>query len=408
MPIFNKTIKGNKLLNMVFKEFQKEKETISLIPSENIMSDLATKMYCSKSNNRYVIPIKIGGKFFMPGRENLGNIITLLEKKLCSIYKTKYTIVKSLSGLHQMDIIMSAMRKITSNIITLDKFHGGHSKTKNIAMKHGFNIFHMKLNFDTWDVDYIELKKIIKQWRGKKALIYIDHTITVNPFNIEKLLKTVPSNWIIYYDISQLQLFYFSHIFNFPTHKNFFFGGTTHKIFPGPQKAIILLNNKRLYTAINKEFEKTISSIHTGSLLALLITVIEMEKFGAKYAKNIISKTRYFAKLLSNELHLIGPLPYFTNTHQICIDVPNIVDITKKLASVGIITMPERTPSGKKRKGLRLGLQEQCRLGITKKDLLMLSGIIISCVNNKKINKNTKNKVRVLAKKLNSVHYAIN
>ncbi|MBU4466546.1 hypothetical protein KKF47_00570, partial [Patescibacteria group bacterium] len=110
MPISDKTIKGNKLLNMVFKEFQKEKETISLIPSENIMSDLATKMYCSKSNNRYVIPIKIEDKFFMPGRESLGNIITLLEEKLCSIYKTKYTIVKSLSGLHQMDIIMSAMR----------------------------------------------------------------------------------------------------------------------------------------------------------------------------------------------------------------------------------------------------------------------------------------------------------
>jgi len=159
--------------------------------------------------------------------------------------------------------------------------------------------------------------------------------------------------------------------------------------------------------SIIKEFEKTISSIHTGSLLALLITVIEMEKFGAKYAKNIISKTRYFAKLLSDELRLVGPLPHFTNTHQICIDVPNIIDVTKKLASVGIITMPERTLSGKKQKGLRLGIQEQCRLGITKKDLSMLSGIIISCVNNKNIDKNIKNKVRALAKKLNSVHYVI-
>jgi glycine/serine hydroxymethyltransferase len=131
-----------------------------------------------------------------------------------------------------------------------------------------------------------------------------------------------------------------------------------------------------------------------------------MEKFGAEYAKNIISKAQYFAKLLSKELHTVGPLPYFTNTHQICIEVPNIIDATQKLASLGIITMPERTPFTHK-KGLRLGIQEQCRLGVTRKDLLLLSKIIISCVNNKKINKNTKNKLRALARKLNSVHYTI-
>lgn len=394
------------ILNLISDVIVNERETISLIPSENVMSDLATKMYCGRSNNRYVIPIKIGNKFFMPGRENLGDAFSLLEKRLCSIYKTKYAIVESLSGLHQMGVIMSAMRKMADFAITLDKFHGGHSKTRGIALKYGFRVSQLKLDPDTWDIDYKILNKTIKKLKDKKVLIYIDHTINVNPLNMGKLLKAVPSKWIVYYDISHLQLFYFSHIFSFPKYKNFFFGGTTHKTFPGPQKAIILLDNKRFYASIKKDLKKTLSSVHTGSILALLITVIEMEKFGLKYANDIITKTRYFAKLLSSKLHVVGPLPYLTNTHQICIDVPDIVKITKKLASIGIITMPERVPFTRK-KGLRLGIQELCRLGLKNKDIDILSEIIIACVKGNKTNIQLKSRVKKIARRLNNIRYIL-
>ena len=393
-------------INRIFREFQKEKNTISLIPSENIMSNLAASMYESRSNSRYILPLKIGNQYRMPGRENLGEIIDILEEKLCSKYKSKYAITKGLSGIHQMDIIMSALRKTTSEIILMDNLNGGHSKTEGIAVKHGFETANINLEFDTWDIDYEKLKVLIYRWEKERVLIYIDHTITLNPLDINKLIKEVPADWIIYYDISHLQLFYFSHIYGFPKYKNFFFGGTTHKSFPGPQKAIILLNSDDLYNLINTEFNKTISSVHTGSLLALLITVIEMEKFGEKYANDIINKTRYFAKLLSKKLKVVGPLPHFTNTHHVCIDVPNIIEITQKLASIGIITTPTKIPSTG-RTGLRLGIQEQCRMGIKKSDLSLLSEIIISCIKEEKTEEILQGRVKNMAKKLNTVHYVL-
>ncbi|MFA6353318.1 MAG: hypothetical protein WCW93_00040 [Candidatus Paceibacterota bacterium] len=398
--------KNNKILDMISSEFQKEKTTISLIPSENVMSNLATSMYSSKMGNRYILPLKIGNKYFMPGRENLENIIKILDKKLSSIYKTKYAITKGLSGIHQMDMIMSALIQVTDKIIIMDNLNGGHSKTEGIAKKHGFEIDNINLEFKNWDIDYKKLKIITDKWKDEKILIYIDHTITLNPLNINKLIKKIPKNWIIYYDISHLQLFYFSHIYNFPKYKNFFFGGTTHKTFPGPQKAIILLNNKNLFNLINTKFDKTISSIHTGSLLALLITVLEMEKFGAEYAKDILDKTRYLAKLLSCKLNLVGPLPHLTNTHQICVDVPNVTETVQKLASIGIITTPMKIPSTS-RIGLRFGIQEQCRLGLKESDLILLSQIIISCVSKTKIESSLKNKVKNLAKKLTKIHYVL-
>lgn len=102
---------------------------------------------------------------------------------------------------------------------------------------------------------------------------------------------------------------------------------------------------------------------------------------------------------------MIGPLPDFTNTHQICLDVPNIIEITQILASVGIVTLPMRTPS-KNRSGIRLGVQELCRLGLEDKDLETLAEIILFCVKRKNI-EFQKSKVEKLAKKLNKIKYTL-
>ncbi|MCA9355950.1 hypothetical protein H6790_00345 [Candidatus Nomurabacteria bacterium] len=399
--VVNKTHKD--ILGMISQEVKKENDTISLIPSENIMSKLATSAYTLNSNNRYIIKSKIGSRYFMPGRENLGNLISILEKKLCQAYNVEFCITKGLSGIHNMDIVMSAINKISNKIIIIDTLSGGHSKTKGIAIKNGFQVETIKIDFDTWDLDYKILDKLIKKWEKESVFIYIDHTVSVNPLDMHKLVKKVPSKWIIYYDISHLQLFYFTQIFKFPRGKNFFFGGSTHKTFPGPQKSIVLLNNRSLYELVDSEFVKNTSSVHTGSLLALLITVIEMEKFGKKYAEDILLKTRKLAKLLSRELDVIGPKPTLTNTHQICIDVPNIVEITQRLASVGIITMPMRTPS-KNKSGLRLGIQELCRLGLKDKHLETISKAIITCVKYEDFESQKRNIYR-LAKKLNNIKY---
>ena len=397
----DRKLSDKKIINLISDEIKKELNTISLIPSENVMSRLATSAYTLRSNNRYVIKSKIGSRYFMPGRENLGKIITILEDKLCSIYDVEFSITKGFSGIHNMDVVMSAIGKIIKKIVILNIQSGGHSKTRGVALKNGFEVETLNLDFDTWDLDYKDFGRIIEKWEKEKVFIYLDHTVSVNPLNIEKLTRKIPKSWIVYYDISHLQLFYFTRVFKFPKSQNFFFGGSTHKTFPGPQKSIVLLNSKKLYDLVDAEFVKNTSSVHTGSLLALLITVLEMEKFGEKYAKDILEKTKLFAKMLSKELDVVGPLPDLTNTHQICIDVPNISQITQKLASIGVITLPMRIPS-KYRSGLRFGIQELCRLGLKNNDLQILSKIIIACVRDRKINTKFNIQIKSLAKRLNN------
>ncbi len=368
------------------------------------MSTLATSMYVGRTNNRYCLPKEFADRNFMPGRENLGDLLDILDTRLRATYETEFVITKALSGLHQMDVIMSVMRKLASRIVILDKFYGGHTKTELVSQKYGFETESVKLDLETWDIAYSDLDRILAKWKDERAVMYLDHTVGVNPIDIQKLLDAVPSDWLVYYDISHLQLFYFAGIYTLPHRKNFFFGGSTHKTFPGPQKAIILLNDGDLCGRLNAEFDSVVSSTHTGSLLALLITVLEMEVHGKEYASRIIELTRYLAGLLGAKLEVVGPMPHLTNTHQICIDVENYKDVTLRLAEAGITTMPTKIP-GKYRYGLRLGIQEQCRSGISKKDVLLLSKILLAAILYEEPVSVLKKKVEALTEKLSSVRY---
>jgi glycine/serine hydroxymethyltransferase len=86
---------------------------------------------------------------------------------LCSEAREKK---KGQTGIHNMDIVISAISKIAKKIIILDIQNGGHSKTKGIALKHGFEVEILNIDFDTWDLDYENLTRIVEKWKEEKVL----------------------------------------------------------------------------------------------------------------------------------------------------------------------------------------------------------------------------------------------
>lgn len=395
---------NKEILNLIKKEELRESETINLIPSENLMSPLASSMYRYRISNKYLLPIELKDKVYMPGREYLEEIMQKLTEKISSMYGVKYVTVKGLSGLHQMEIIFMTFADEYKRCIILNPFDGGHSSTEQIAKKQNYSIDYLSINYGDWDVDLNKLDLLIQKFHNEKVLIYIDHTIVLKPFDVKKILDRIPEGWILYYDISHLQLFYSVGMFNFPKDDRFFFGGSTHKSFPGPQKAILLTNSERLYNKIKITMNNCVSSYHTASALSLFITLNEMEKYGKEYAKRIIENSQFLAKTLSSKLNVVGPKDKFTFTHQVCIGVDNVNDLTKRLADYGIITTPMRVPSTNKL-GLRLGVQEITRLGMRREEMKKISEIIIKVALGNE-DHNGKRTIRNLAKKFNKVKFS--
>lgn len=395
-----------KIIKNILRLKEDESSSVALIPSENVMSDFAASMYALWGSNRYILKHKYGDISDMPGRENLSRLLTEVDLLLAEAYGTKYAISKGFSGLHNMDIIFSALSGISKIALILKASDGGHSKTKGVAEGHGYTVEEIGIDFTNWDLNYKDIQRNIDIHKSEKVLIYLDHTVCLNPVDMYKLMKIVPKRWFVYYDISHLQLFYFSHIFSFPSNSNLFYGGSTHKTFPGPQKSIVLLNDEYLFNLINNEFDAKTSSIHTGSLLALLVTIIEMNKFGKKYANEILHTTKVFAKILSNDLDLVGPNDVFTNTHQICINVDDAVNVTVNLSKVGIVTTPMRVPSSDTL-GLRLGIQELVRRGIREKDLKLIAKVISVTVNSNRPAVEYINDIKKIAHILNKIKFSI-
>lgn len=384
------------------KEEISEEKSISLIPSENIMSPLASSVYSHRAANRYLLPIDFYGKFAMPGRQDLEAIVLTLSKQLKKLYNMENVFVKGLSGLQQMGTIFLTFSGEIDECAILDPFDGGHLSTQYIAKKFSYKTNYLHLDYTSWDLDYAQIQNLIATCK-KKMLIYLDHTIVLKPFDIKKLLQIVPENWIIYYDISHLQLFYTTRTYTFPKKDNFFFGGSTHKTFPGPQKAVLFCNNGPIYEKLKTAFNETVSSYHMGSILSLLIASKEMEVFGKKYVLQILANSTRLAANLSHSLNVVGPKPKLTFTHQVCVDVDNINDITNSLANVRIITTPMRVPSTK-RSGLRLGVQEITRFGMEENEIDTLSEIITHCSSQKPTNA-IKKKVETLAQKHRKLKY---
>ncbi len=370
-------LKINGILKVLTSEEIDERNLISLIPSENIMSPLATSAYFLRASSRYLLPIQINNESYMPGRTKLEELVYILGSTLKRIYKAQNISYACLSGLHQMQQIMFALRSITGTCLVLAPSNCGHRSTSEIATSLGYNVDYLYLNKQFWDIDKNHLKKLVYKYKAHKVLIYLDHTVNIKPFDINELLNLVPSKWIVFYDISHINLFVATGLIKLPNRRNFFYGGSTHKTIPGPQKGVMIYpNNTKVIDLLETTLKNTVSSKHTGSLLSMLITFIEIESFGITYAKQIISNAQTLAKELSREINVIGPPPELTHTHQVLFPVKDVNLTTIMLAKAGIVTTPDQTPFSKDF-GVRLGVQEITRLGMKEAEMKLVGSAII-------------------------------
>ena len=100
----------------------------------------------------------------------------------------------------------------------------------------------------------------------------------------------------------------------------------THKTFFGPQKGIILSNNRRLMEKISYNLSNAlVSSQHTTSSIALFISLHETLLFGKEYARKVIENAKYLAKRLHEKgLNVLCADQGFTKNHQFFIDVTEL------------------------------------------------------------------------------------
>jgi glycine/serine hydroxymethyltransferase len=171
--------------------------------------------------------------------------------------------------------------------------------------------------------------------------------------------------------------------------------GSTHKTFFGPQRGLVAGNFpkssrfRKLWLDIkSRAFPGSTSNHHLGTLLALLMATYEMNQFKKDYQAQIQKNAKAYARALKEKgIPVEGDeKDGFTQTHQVLIRIKeygNGMDIAQKLEESNILTNYQALPDDETfldPSGIRMGVQEMTRFGMTEKDFDDLSGFVADVI----------------------------
>ncbi|HJN18719.1 MAG TPA: glycine cleavage system protein T, partial [Armatimonadota bacterium] len=170
---------------------------------------------------------------------------------------------------------------------------------------------------------------------------------------------------------------------------------STHKTFFGTQRGIIgaeIEENTAEYelweAILRRSFPGMVSNHHLGTLVGLLLAAIEMNTFKDEYQRQVIANAKAFARALREAgLDVQGdPSVDFTETHQVIVKVGYAAgcEVAQRLEDSNIICNYQALPGDDgftASSGLRLGVAEMTRFGMTEDDFRQLAALMADVIN---------------------------
>lgn len=390
------------LFEVISAQEIRKSHCINLIASENVISDNVRNLQASLLSNRYVLDD-------FPNNNGLFDIKDKLHKCLGSMFDVSQVNVSPLSGMNCMELVLGALAEHNSTVYTLKPMDGGHGSTTKICEARKLKVEYLSFDIHSYQFNIKEIANAFE--RVPPSLIYLDNRIICFYTAIDGLVE-------LSHRYGAPLIYDGSHVLGLIAGKSFpnpilqgadILCGSTHKTFFGPQKGIILSNNQSLIQKINELAVDYISSIHTGSMLALYMSALEMERWGTDYSRKVIHNAKALGKALSQRGVSI---PYkergFTDTHQVWIDTKTVDPslMYQTLAECNINTNAIRIPAIQKT-GLRLGTAEITRLGMTENDMEHIADYIVQGMHGKRPICEIKEDVVSFMKDFQHVHFTL-
>lgn len=170
---------------------------------------------------------------------------------------------------------------------------------------------------------------------------------------------------------------------------------STHKTFFGPQRGVVAGNlaESDRYPGLwhdieNRAFPGSTSNHHLGTLLALLAATYEMVAFRDQYQQQVLSNAKAFAAALNAAgIGVEGDRSYgHTETHQVVCRVKqhgNGEEVAARLERNHIIVNYQALPDDESfahTNGIRLGVAEMTRFGMTEEDFSTLADLMAAII----------------------------
>jgi glycine/serine hydroxymethyltransferase len=399
----------------------RRRECFNLIPSESTPSLLVKMCEISDPSGRYAEHRTMKGEevYFYQGIDFIRDVEIEAQKELGKYFNCGEIELRPISGQMANEVVFKGMVKFINRnrpqgqpsrrmrlVMNNDLTKGGHLSSQPMGALFNFveedpatgkeRVVHFPVLADNpYKPDLPKLAELLEKNRpelmvfGKSMFIYQEPVKFV-----ADIVKDWPDKPVIMFDMAHVLGLYGA--FQEPLAEGVdVVTGSTHKTFFGPQRGLIAGNFpqgsplRNLWLDIKaRAFPGSTSNHHLGTLLALLMSVYEMNEFKEPYQKQVRANAKAFARALKDKgIPVEGDeKDGFTETHQVLIRVKpfgNGMAIARRLEENNILTNYQALPDDETflvSSGIRMGVQEMTRFGMKEKDFDVLAGYIADAV----------------------------
>lgn len=325
-------------------------------------------------------------KIQFANRDPIARDINQIYQAWCDILNAKSISMRFFSGLHAHTTVFMAITDIGDPVVILPEKAGGHMATKAILERLGLNVYELEIDYETKRIDIPKSQQVIETIHPK--VIFIDRSEGTIYEDFSWLSQYTDIYKI--FDASQ----YLTNIIACDYISPFDMGfdailSTTHKNFPGPQRALYCTKeNDAMWEKIYSKIGTYVSNMHPYSIYTLGLMLENFEKY-KQLSRNMLANTKLLKQeLINHQLPVFEQQPLSSNeitTHHIWIQCANKVsafNLYKHWEYCGFLTNYRLLPYNLGY-GIRMGLSAATVSGLLPKDIPELANLLAQSYYNK-------------------------
>ncbi|PIP39864.1 MAG: serine hydroxymethyltransferase [Desulfobacterales bacterium CG23_combo_of_CG06-09_8_20_14_all_51_8] len=376
------------IADAIRREYDRQKNTLEMIASENIVGPAVMEAQASVMTNKYAEGYP--GKRYYGGCENVDIAESKAIERAKALFDAEYANVQPHSGSQANMAVYFALLTPGDTIFGMDLSHGGHLTHGAAASFSGrfFNFVHYGVARETGTIDYDLLADLAKQHRPKMIVAGASaYPRFINFEAFRDIARSVDAYLMV--DMAHIAGLVAGGVHPSPIPYADVVTSTTHKTLRGPRGGLILATQD-LGAQLNKEIFPGIQGgplMHVIAAKAVAFKLAMSDTF-KKYQRQVVKNAATLADFLMNSgIRLISG---GTDNHLMLVDLSNL-NITgkaaeQKLEQAGITvnknTIPFDTESPFVTSGIRIGTPALTTRGMKEAEMKRIGGFITEILKN--------------------------
>ncbi|MDE0186688.1 MAG: glycine hydroxymethyltransferase [Candidatus Poribacteria bacterium] len=389
-------------------------DCLNLIASENSPSPLVERLLSEELNRRYgyYTGIDLHQRAYR-GNRYIVQIEESAQELAKQLFRAAYVDLRPLSGNIAGIAAAFALGSPGDTVLEVHNAHRYAHKLASSFLKVDLHSVDIPWDGEKYNIDLDRTIALIQHHRPK--LVIIGSALFLFPQPVRELKTAMrqfnPDSYLIY-DAAHVMGLIAGGRFQSPLDEGAdVIVTSTHKTLAGPQGGMILTNDRAIAERMGSALTPLlIANHHLGRLPALAATFLEWLTFGKAQASAIINNAKALGQALHERgLRLVGSELGYTESHTLLPIVDEFGEggaLAKRLEACNIIVGSAEVPAKLGSHGLRIGVQEVTRYGMTPSDAPEIAECIINALRGDNLD-DLRRKVIALARRFNRIRFTL-